>query len=155
MRQITSTTKASPITIIQGAFERFCASEADAVYESRQLETFVFELDLEPAVATTQENWLKFQGLVVAWKEQRGATSSVTESVMCPAYQGIIGMGDDAVPFLLRQLTNEGDDPDQWFWALKAITRADPDPVSEDERGDNLRMARAWFDWGIRMGYAW
>ncbi|OFW43602.1 MAG: hypothetical protein A3J29_18815 [Acidobacteria bacterium RIFCSPLOWO2_12_FULL_67_14b] len=99
------------------------------------------------------DSWLRFRGLVAQWKAHCGAMSSVSESVLFPAYQNIIGMGETAVPFLLRQLADEGDDPDQWFWALKAITGADP--VNEDDLGNNLLMARSWFEWGISMGYAW
>lgn len=152
--QIISNTKTTSIVIIQRAFDEFCASEADKVFESRQLDGYALQLfELQRAGATTQENWAKFQGLVAAWRQQRGAKSSVTESALCPAYQGIIGMGDDAVSFLLRQLSDEGNDPDQWFWALKAITGADP--VNQDDRGNNLLMARSWFEWGIQEGYAW
>ena len=153
MRQTISAPKAPSIEVIQGAFDRFCASEVDTVYESQQSQIFTFALDVPPAVATTQGNWFRFQHLVVAWRQQRGAMSSVTESVLCPAYQGIIGMGDEAIAFLLRQLSDEGDDPDQWFWALKAITGADP--VDEADLGNNLLMARSWFEWGIQHGYAW
>ncbi len=64
---------------------------------------------------------------------------------MQPAYQRIIGMGGEAVPLLIAQLKSEGDDPDQWFWALKAITEADP--VSPDDQGDMVKMAQAWIRW--------
>jgi len=39
------------------------------------------------------------------------------------AYQRIIGMGDQAIPLLLRELQRE---VDLWFWALEAITGEDP-----------------------------
>jgi hypothetical protein len=38
-------------------------------------------------------------------------------------YQEIIGMGERAVPLLLAELKRE---PDDWFWALHAITGASP-----------------------------
>jgi len=62
-------------------------------------------------------------------------------------------MGDKAIPLILRQIENEGDDPDHWFWALQAITRANP--VSENARGDMREMARAWLDWAYMAGYDW
>jgi hypothetical protein len=71
---------------------------------------------------------------------------------MCPSYQRIIGMGGRAVPFILRAMENEGNDPDHWFWALEMITGADPVPV--DAYGDTVRMAQAWFDWA-KGRYAW
>lgn len=70
--------------------------------------------------------------------------------MMHPAYQTIIGMGPDAVPFLLRELEMN---PDAWFWALRSITEADPVPLNV--RGDVLAMARAWLAWGRNQGYQW
>lgn len=93
-----------------------------------------------------------FQRLRDEWYEQRGSTSSITQMAMCPAYQRIIGMGPDAIPFILRQLQSEGDQPDMWFWALRVLTNADP--VSENERGDFVAMAASWLSWA-RGRYAW
>jgi hypothetical protein len=94
-----------------------------------------------------------FQTLVSQWHKERGATSSITQMAVCPSYQQIIGMGDKAVPLILRQIENEVDDPDHWFWALQAITRANP--VPEDARGDMREMARVWLDWAYMEGYDW
>jgi hypothetical protein len=77
--------------------------------------------------------------------------SSITEAVLCPAYQSLIGMGEEAVAFILSQLESEGTEPDQWFWALRAITGADP--VEESDRGNYLRMAQSWLEWGKKNGY--
>jgi hypothetical protein len=94
-----------------------------------------------------------FQQLVSQWHKERGATSSITQMAMCPSYQRIIGMGEKAIPLILRQIENEGDDPDHWFWALQAVTRANP--VSEDAQGDMREMAKAWLDWAYMAGYDW
>ena len=64
---------------------------------------------------------------------------------MTLAYQSIIGMGAPVVPLLILQLRSEGDEPDQWFWALQAITGENP--VTDSERGDFQKMAKAWIDW--------
>lgn len=77
--------------------------------------------------------------------------SSITEMTVCPAYLGIIGMGQDAVPLLIEQIRTEGDDPDQWFVALRIITGADP--VDDENRGDSVKMAQAWLEWAERSGY--
>jgi hypothetical protein len=71
----------------------------------------------------------------------------------CPAYQSIIGIGPAAIPLILSQLESEGEEPDHWFWALRALTSADP--VKEEDRGDIVRMATAWIEWGRAQGYAW
>lgn len=153
-RTIFASNQAAPIVIIQGAYEKFCApSSAVTTYGSQQLFENIFTSGEPGPLATTHEDWLKFQGLVAAWRQQCGAMSSTTEAVMCPAYQGIIGMGPTAVPFILKQLESEGDDPDQWFWALTAITGATPE--NPEDSGNYVRMAASWFDWAKNSGYAW
>ncbi|MGC0776877.1 MAG: hypothetical protein WCD68_06700, partial [Candidatus Acidiferrum sp.] len=90
---------------------------------------------------TVIEDYFVFKLLVDQWRKERGATSSITEMVLCPAYQSIIGMGPKAIRFILTELSSEGDDPDHWFWALQALTRANP--VSEEDEGNLGRMSRA------------
>jgi hypothetical protein len=90
----------------------------------------------------------KFTMLVRAWKAERGPQSSITRLSMHPAYQQIIGMGDAAVPLIMRELESI---PDHWFWALNAITGADP--VPESSRGVMREMVKAWLDWGTQNGY--
>jgi hypothetical protein len=99
------------------------------------------------------KNWIKFQALVDRWRNERGAMSSITEMSILPAYQKIIGMGEDAVPLILAELESEGDDPDQWFWALIAIT--EENPVKPEDQGNFMKMAQAWFNWAQAEGYAW
>jgi hypothetical protein len=98
-------------------------------------------------------DWEIFQNLIAQWHQERGVTSSVTQMAMCKSYQRIIGMGDKAIPLIMRQLENEGGEPDHWFWALHAITAEDP--VPQNARGDMSKMAAAWLDWGRRNGHAW
>ena len=94
----------------------------------------------------------RFQHLADEWRRERGAMSSITEMAMLPSYQKIIGMGDAAIPLILTELKSEGDDPDQWFWALGAITGANP--VSPEDQGDFVKMAQAWLKWSEDEGHA-
>jgi hypothetical protein len=91
------------------------------------------------------QKWIKFQGLVAQWRVERGVTSSITKAAMMPSYLKIIGMGDEAIPLIFNQIRSEGDDPDQWFLALESITGVDP--TKPEDRGDNLKMAKAWLNW--------
>jgi hypothetical protein len=84
------------------------------------------------------------------WQAATKTLSSLPEMAMHPAYQRIIGMGPIAVPFILRRLAVE---PGQWFWALRAITGADP--VSEEQRGRAKQMATAWLSWARDQGIDW
>lgn len=92
----------------------------------------------------------KFQALASMWRHDVLFTSSVTEMVLHPAYQRIIGMGTAAVPFLLREIERR---PDHWFWALTAITGADP--VKPEHRGKLREMAQTWLKWGKEQGLRW
>jgi hypothetical protein len=87
-----------------------------------------------------------FESLRLRWQVERGGTSSITQMMLAPAYQRIIGMGEKAVPLILAQLKKEGDDPDHWGWALHSITGEDPVPT--EAAGDTLRIAEAWLAWG-------
>lgn len=96
---------------------------------------------------------IKFIKLAALWKSETSTLSSITEMVLHPAYQNIIGMGEAAVPLILSQIETEGDDPDQWFWALQSITGLDP--VSEKDAGNYQAMAQTWLTWGKDEGYEW
>lgn len=95
--------------------------------------------------------WVKFQSLVRQWRDARGARSSIAEMALLPAYQKIIGMGEDAIPLILNELKSEGNAPDHWFWALAAIARDNPVPPAS--RGKLEEMAKAWLEWGHEEGY--
>jgi hypothetical protein len=101
----------------------------------------------------SQWEWTKFQSLKGRWLKERGARSSITEVAMSPSYQRIIAMGPCVVPMILREMQCEGDDPDQWFWALQALTGADP--ITDEIRGDYFLMSKAWLAWARKKGYAW
>ena len=92
----------------------------------------------------------KLRELVMAWRNDVRLYSSVSQMVLHPAYQQIIGMGPAVVPLLLRELEQS---PDHWFWALKAI--AGVDPVKPEHRGRVKQMAEDWLRWGREEGYKW
>lgn len=89
-----------------------------------------------------------FVRLMEEWREQTAPLSSVTEIVLHPAYQRIIGMGRTVVPLILAELARQ---PDHWFWALRAITGENP--VAPEDAGDVLRMRRAWLRLGHLRGW--
>jgi|HubBroStandDraft_2_1064218.scaffolds.fasta_scaffold767949_1 hypothetical protein len=85
----------------------------------------------------------QFQELLESWRDETAGLSSTTRIVMNDAYQKIIGLGEPAVPLLLRELANGAD---HLGWALRAITREDP--VPRDAAGDVERIAQIWLEWG-------
>ncbi len=106
---------------------------------------------LHPISSLTLDEQL-FSSLVADWYRERGAKSSTSEIVLCPSYQRIIGLGQKALPLIFQQLEKEGDKPDNWFWALHAITN--DNPVPEHLRGNRMEMAKLWLKWGRNRGYA-
>jgi hypothetical protein len=87
-----------------------------------------------------------FVSLRDEWKAETSISSSTQDISMHPAYQRIIGLGRQAMPLLLRELQAN---PDQWFWALEAISRENP--AGEDDDFDT--RAQKWIGWGRERGY--
>ncbi len=90
----------------------------------------------------------RFEALSSRWHNETALLSSITEKAMHPAYQAIIGIGREAVPYILRELRKQ---PGHWFWALSAITGENP--IRPDQQGKMREMAAAWVQWGENHGY--
>lgn len=84
-----------------------------------------------------------FSSCTSKWKDETRYNSSMTAILLHPAYQRIIGLGPDVVPFVLRDLADTGA---HWSWALQALTGENP--VPEDHEGRPRLMAQAWLEWG-------
>jgi hypothetical protein len=94
---------------------------------------------------------IKFNELADEWRAQRSRASSFSSAnASLPAYQFIIGMGEKALPYILRELSKKDED---WYWALKAISREDP--VPSEHRGKRSVMRQSWLEWGKAKKYAW
>jgi hypothetical protein len=88
----------------------------------------------------------QFQALCKQWKQETEAFSSVTDIVMHPAYQRIMSMGKQALPFILADLR---DASGHWFHALEYIAGSDVAATAS-----NMSSAKsAWLEWGYRNGY--
>jgi len=90
----------------------------------------------------------QFNKLSAQWKRDTQAQSGVSAIVMHPAYLDIIGMGDKAVPLILRDLKKE---TSHWFIALRAITKSSP--VRPEDAGNLKKMRDAWLKWGKENGF--
>ncbi len=82
-----------------------------------------------------------FERLADQWESESAFESMVPQKVLHPAYQRIIGMGQPAIPLVLKRLR---DKPAQWFWALTAMTGSDP--ASGEDTVEGAR--EAWLRWG-------
>lgn len=119
------------------------SKESDIIKENAGYTLYCFEA---PISRITLEK--KFDVLVSTWSYNTAVSSSVREMVLDPSYQEIIGMGELAIPLILRELQKK---PDHWFWALRSITGIDP--VKEEDKGDVRKMTAIWLRWGQDNGY--
>lgn len=142
------------------AFENPTTSETYVSQESAQTGTPVWGLlriGWETGVSTSLTAWewsagpaglaKRFRSLAERWRKDTRYVSSIHEMVLHPAYQQIIGMGLEALPFIFHELERR---PDHWFWALQAITGEDP--VPHGDRGNVAAMARHWLRWAEERG---
>ena len=105
-------------------------------------------MSVETLILPESEIRERFQRLTRQWKNESEFMSNSAQMAMLPSYQHIIGLGMPVVPFVLEELKRE---PDQWFWALEAITEESPTP--QEVRGKVALMAKAWLDWGVQRGF--
>ena len=89
----------------------------------------------------------EFLGLADRWRRNTQFFSSVSDMVLDPSYQQIIGKGAAIIPSILRELKNGAD---HWYWALGAITQENPAKDTAD--GDIEAICQAWLDWGKARG---
>lgn len=101
------------------------------------------------ATRAAADEAVRFRQLADVWRAQTRLFSNVTRRVLHPAYQRIIGMGEAAVPLILMDLAEQG--PDDWFWALTAITGENP--IADARAGNMEAMTESWLQWGARAGY--
>jgi hypothetical protein len=122
------------------------SEESEAIIKRWQ-EVTVHHYDL-PISRESRTISRQFYELAETWRQERGATSSLTKMILHPAYQRIMGLGNAVVPLILRELERE---PDYWFSALAAITGANP--VRAEQRGNLRQMTQAWLQWGKDQRY--
>jgi hypothetical protein len=92
----------------------------------------------------------RFRRLAEVWHRETDHLSSMSEASAHPAYQEIITLGPDVIPFLLRDLE---DKHTHWFAALAALTGTQPIPRSA--AGNIPSMVEAWLRWAKDNGYQW
>ena len=106
----------------------------------KEIAEYVSNSERIRSISRTMAN---FNSNVARWKEETKFTSSLTEMLLHPAYQRIIGLGPDVLPFILRELADNGG---HWFWALEAISGESP--VRPEDQGRPRKMKEAWLTWG-------
>ena len=105
----------------------------------------------KPSVTPTKETVeQRFRFLADTWHKAVAHLSSTTKRNSHPAYQEIIKLGPEVVPFLLRDMQ---DHLTHWFFALSEITGANPIPAAA--AGNVPLMVDYWLRWAKENGYQW
>ncbi len=103
-----------------------------------------------PAAEPTETVEARFRRLAAAWEQATGHLSSMTAASDHPAYQEIMNLGPEVIPYLLRDLE---ENETHWFKALRTLTGANPVPASA--AGNVPRMVAGWLQWARDNGYQW
>jgi hypothetical protein len=101
-----------------------------------------------PAGPPTESVEQRLRRLEAAWEAETQFLSDPRPIIEHPAFQAIIALGEQVVPFLLRDLERC---PHLWVWALPRITGANP--VAPADGGNIRAMTEAWLRWGREKGY--
>jgi len=88
----------------------------------------------------------KFKALVGEWHRKRAGSS--IEQLIDDSYGQIVAMGEQAIPFLLKELETNGG---HWATALKWLTGVSV--VTTQMRGNMRAIRDAWLKWGTKNGY--
>lgn len=76
------------------------------------------------------------------WIKETAHHSSINKLTNHSAYNAIIEMGRDVVPFIISDLEKE---PNHWGPALRQITGANPVPI--EHAGKIKEIAKDWIEW--------
>jgi hypothetical protein len=101
-----------------------------------------------PIAATADPLEQHFWSLLNRWRSETEHLSSSSQITAHSAYQGIIGLGQEALPLLLQELERSHDG--HLSKALTAITGAHP--VPPEDRGNIKKVAEAWLRWARETG---
>ncbi|MXW45478.1 MAG: hypothetical protein F4109_07275 [Gammaproteobacteria bacterium] len=91
----------------------------------------------------------RFTELADRWEKDTVFLSNSDRKAAHPAHREIVDMGESMVPLILERMRSQGG---HWFYALRAITGANP--IQPADRGNVSAMQEAWLEWGRFNGYA-
>jgi len=143
---LSSFQKKTPLNIEITDYDDTAMGEESVVISKERSRSF--EHYLYPFSRKWSTPVARFHSLKNQWELETALKSSISEIVMHPAYQQIIGMGPTAIPLILSEMKIKRG---HWFWALKSITG--DDPVAPSDKGNIKKMTQVWLRWGREQGY--
>ena len=100
-----------------------------------------------PETADAPSTEQMFRNAVAEWTCEKRTNVEREKLAAHPAFRRIVAMGQEAVPYLLREVKRE---PNLLVLALREITGENPAP--RESRGKISEVAKAWVAWGEKKG---
>lgn len=91
----------------------------------------------------------EFNRLAERWKKNKEIYSLAALVWNDKNYLKILGMGETALPFILKDLEKTRSN---WFHALPLITKENP--VKKEDEGNWDKMVTSWLDWAKEKNIA-
>jgi hypothetical protein len=104
-----------------------------------------------------EERFNKFELLKEQWHADTCFHSNPTIIMRHPACRGIVEMGQDAIPFIIKEIEG-GDHWIAWSWLLAELTGLDPRASRAIEQEDGFTktdvdlLAEWWLGWYYSIG---
>lgn len=121
-------------------------SEGDVLSREAQL-LLADALSSVRSIGITDQLEERFREQADKWERETRHLSSPTQMMMHPSYHAILGMGQEVVPLLVRDLQQNRR---SWFWALSYLTHENP--INPKDAGKMDAMIKAWVGWGKEKG---
>jgi len=125
-------------------FSHSWSSEHTIIWAAHE---FTTEISRDPQKSVDRELRDRFTELSRKWHEETDFLSSPSDTFLNFNYQQIIGMGPAVLLLIMEEFRAHGV---RWFWALRAITGADPVPAAA--YGNAKEIKQAWLDWWQQNG---
>ena len=93
-----------------------------------------------------------FNKLASDWLAATAIHSNPAIIARHPAYAQIVAMGEQAIPWVLKEVVHERNRP-HWFQVLNEIIGMTPAP--EDTWGKVEQVAATWLEWGREHEMQW
>lgn len=106
------------------------------------------ELVAKTPSAVNDTQYEKFLKLKTAWQNEIQFESNGRKIVTSYSYLRIVGMGDVAVDYIIRDLKENGDE--WWDYALHLITGVNP--VKEENAGNLKEICKDWLEALHKLG---
>lgn len=111
--------------------------------------------DVEPKPRVTRRSVRpsvekEFYSIYAEWRERTRHLSLFEKKFTDLAYGQLIGMGEEILPLVFRELERTTSD---WFWLLSCIARDKAPVISVEDSGRVRKIAAIWMQWGRDNGY--